>query len=53
VLSVSDGKTVHESIVGAGSRVDIAGTPYDVIAIDSGKLRADQLGFVVLRRSSP
>lgn len=53
VLSVSDGKTVQESIVGAGSRVDIAGTPYDVIAVDSGKSRADQLGFAVLRRSSP
>jgi len=49
VLSVSDGKIVKETTVGVGSRVDIAGTAYDVVAIDPGTPKTDQLGFVVLR----
>lgn len=53
VVSVSDGKIVKEATVGVGSRVDIAGAAYDVVAIDPGTPKTDQLGFIVLRPVAP
>jgi hypothetical protein len=49
VLSVSDGKTPVEHVVGVGSRVTIGNDLYEVVSVDDGKASADQIGHVVLR----